>query len=76
MGKPRLKKPLSREEMEKLTTPRLLAYRKRLYSAPEGPSYDERKPGDTHYGLYKSHDDWKAAAANLKAVLAGRENIE
>ena len=77
MGKPRLKKTLSSEELERLTTPRLLAYKKRLHSCPEEASYDEREPGvTTHYGLYKSHPEWRAGMNRVLAVLKSRENVD
>jgi hypothetical protein len=68
-------KLLSREEAEKLSTPRLLAYRSSLYKYPEGPSYDEQFSGGKDYGLYKSHPAWKNAMEVVKSVLATRENV-
>lgn len=70
------KKLLSREEIERLTTKRLLAYRNSLYKYPEGPSYDEQFFGGKDYGLYKSHPAWKAAMKNVKSVLDQREHID
>jgi len=69
------KKLLSREEMEKLSTKRLLAYKNSLYKYPEGPSYEEQHYGGKDYGLYKSHPNWQAAMKLAKEVLAERENI-
>ena len=69
------KKLLSREEMEKLSTKRLLAYKNSLYKYPEGPSYEEQHYGGKDYGLYKSHPNWQAAMKLAKEVLAERENV-
>lgn len=67
---------LSFSEMEKLTTPRLLSYRERLYKVPEGPSHEETIYGGKDTGLHKKRPEWKVAMAAVKAVLAKREHVE
>lgn len=75
MSRGRSKKILTREELEKLPTKRLLAYKSSLYKVPEGPSYDETMYGGKDYGLYKQHPEWKAAVNAVKLVLAEREDV-
>ena len=66
---------LTREEMEKLTTKRLLAYRNSLYRYPEGPSHEETIYGGIDYQMHKCRPEWKAAIALVKEILATRENV-
>jgi hypothetical protein len=61
---------LSKEQMSKLTTQRLLAYKKKLYKYPEGPNWD------TDDNMNKSRPEWKAAYKNIKEILSAREHIE
>jgi hypothetical protein len=67
---------LTREQMEALTTERLLAYKNRLYKVPEGPSYDEWEPGGTHYGVHKECPEWQQTLATAKEILSTREHVE
>ena len=73
MGKNnRQPKILTFEEMMGLNTPRLLAYRDRLYRVSEGPNYDDvQRPR-----IHKQSPEWKTAVASVKAVLANRENLD
>jgi len=75
MGK-RDPKFLTVDEMENLTTPRLLAYKKSLYGVTEGPSHEETVYGGTDYSMHKARPEWKIAVAAVKAVLAKRENVD
>ena len=61
---------LSISQLSKLTTPRLLAYKKTLMTAPETPSYS----GEEY--VSKADDSWKLAYDELKAELATREHVE
>lgn len=75
MSRRRSNKFLTREEMEKLTTKRLLAYRNSLYKYPEGPSHEETIYGGVDHQMHKQRPEWKEAVAVLKAVLTTRENV-
>lgn len=57
---------LSREQMEKLTTKRLMAYRKRMYAVLEY--------GDDLY-LHKQHPLWIQTMDTLKSILGTREHV-
>jgi len=72
----RAPKLLSKQELEKLTDLRLIAYRDRLYKVPEGPSYEETMYGGIDLQMHKQRPEWKAAIADIKAVLATRGHIE
>ena len=76
MGRIYQTKLLTREEMEKLTTERLLAYKKRLYRVPEGPSYEETIYQGTDYGMHKQRPEWQETLRILKEVLASREHVD
>lgn len=69
------RKFLTSEEMEKLTTKRLLAYRNKLYKVPEGPSHEETIYGGIDTQMHKCRPEWKEAVARVKVVLATRENV-
>ena len=64
-------KLLTTQQLEKLTTKRLLAYKGALMKVPETPNWDEPDAR-----LNKSSDEWQTAYAELKAVLSTRENID
>ena len=49
-------KLLTLEQLEKLPTKRLLAYKNKLLKYPEGPSFGESDYG----GMHKELPDWKA----------------
>lgn len=72
---PRDPRILTIEQMEKLTTRRLLAYKNSLYRVPEGPNHDETMYGGIDYSMHKQRPEWKAALAHAKAVLATREHL-
>jgi hypothetical protein len=67
---------LTSEELEKLTTKRLLAYKNSLYKVPEGPSYEETMYGGTDHDMHKQRPEWQSAVDAVKVVLAEREHIE
>lgn len=61
---------LSKDQMKKLTTKRLLAYKTKLMSYHETPDWDDPD------SVCKTSNSWKEAYANLKSVLATRENLK
>jgi len=65
---------LTREQMEKLTTKRLMAYKSRLYKIHER---DHPDYGNTpnHWFVTKESPEWKETVANAKAILAEREHV-
>jgi hypothetical protein len=67
----KVKKLLTKEQMENLTTARLLAYKNSLMEVPETPNWDE--PG---YQLNKTSQEWKDTYYTLKDILATREHVE
>ena len=75
MGRRRSNKFLTREELEKLSTKRLLAYRNSLYKYPEGPSHEETIYGGIDTQMHKLRPEWKTAMSALKEILADRENV-
>ena len=66
---------LTVEQMKKLTTKRLLAYKTSLYRVPEGPSHEETMYGGIDHDMHKQRPEWKTALAEAKAALAERGNI-
>ena len=64
-------KILTKEQMEKLTTKRLLAYKNAVMRVPEGPNWDDPKAQ-----INKTSPEWQELYANLKEVLATREHVE
>jgi hypothetical protein len=62
---------LTKEQLEKLTTPRLLAYKNKLMRVPESPNWDEPS-----YQLNKTDARWQETCAAVKAVLETREHVE
>lgn len=65
-------KILSKEELEKLSTKRLLAYKNRLMKVPEEADTDNKNPDY----MYKGHSIWKRLYQDVKDVLKTREHIE
>jgi hypothetical protein len=65
-------KLLTREQMEKLTTPRLLSYRTRLLRVPNQKHHDDMM---YKYRISKEHPEWKETYVLCKAVLAKREHV-
>lgn len=61
---------LSKDQMEKLTTKRLLAYKNKLMKYHDHPDWDDLD------SISKASDIWKEIYANLKSVLATRENLK
>ncbi len=62
-------KLLSKEELEKLTTKRLLAYKQSLLMVYESPDHDNP------HSLSKESEEWKACYKATKDILATREHI-
>jgi hypothetical protein len=62
---------LSRDKLEKLTTKRLLAYKKMLLSYPEGPSWEEHNV----FRMNKQDHRWQEVYSIVKEILATRENV-
>lgn len=74
-------RPLSLEQLNKLTTQRLLAYKNKLMKVHEtGQGHNDYCPNfETCYGecgWSKAHPDWKQALKDVKQVLATREHVE
>ena len=78
-------KLLSKDEMEKLTTERLLIYKTELISYWETPNWNNPDSCWVYVPLREAYadlkavckatnDSWKEAYANLKTILATREN--
>jgi len=65
-----IKKLLSREEMEKLNTRRLLSYRDKLLSYHDYPDHDD----PTSIG--KSSPEWQEAYLNIREILSTREHVD
>ncbi len=65
-----MKKLLTKEELEKLTTKRLLAYKQSLLIVYESPDLDNP------HSLSKESEEWKACYKSTKDILATREHIE
>lgn len=61
---------LSKDEMLKLNTKRLLSYKKKLLSYHEGPNWD------SDGGIDKTNSLWQEAYKNVKEILASREHVE
>jgi len=61
---------LTREQLEALTTPRLLAYRNSLLRNYEDEGWGD--PPEWH----KQHPEWKAHYAMVKEILAERPHVE
>ena len=62
-------KLLTKEEMEKLTTERLLAYKNKLMQVVEFDDEDSDR-------MTKSSPEWQSLYANVKSVLSTREHVE
>lgn len=65
-------KLLTKDQLQKLTTKRLLAFKNALMNVPEGPNWE---PSD-YPRIYKSHPDWQRLYKDVKAILATREHIK
>ena len=64
-------KLLKSNELKKLTTKRLLAYRNSLLKCNETPHWDEDIKEITKQSI-----SWKNTYATVKKILSHRENIE
>jgi hypothetical protein len=70
---------LSKEELSKLNTKRLLAYKRKFMKFPE--TMDEYAGTGLNYdpsnkNISKSHPWWQETYKNLKEILSSREHIE
>ena len=63
------KKLLSKEEMEKLNTRRLLSYRDKLLSYRDYPDHDDPT------SLGKSSAEWQEAYISIREILSTREHV-
>jgi len=62
---------LTHEQLESLTTPRLLAYKNSLLKCNEGPHWDEDGPG-----WDKQCPEWQEHYKLVKEILANRPHID
>jgi hypothetical protein len=67
-------KVLSKEQLEKLTTKRLLAYKNKFLAVPDVCA--ERCLCDKEVVMSKVHRQWSRTYSEIKAVLATREHVE
>lgn len=65
-------KILTREQLEKLTTKRLLAYKNKLLKVPEEPNWDEAN----NTRINKLSKEWIDLYSLVKEILSKREHIE
>ena len=76
--KPRSIKALNKDELEKLTTERLLAYLKKLHSCEEDISQSDfslQEVKESEGIVFKSSPEWKSLYKDVKAILATRPNV-
>ena len=64
-------KILSREQLEKLSTKRLLAYKSKMIQVPENGNWDE-----PHARWNKSSPSWQSLYSLVKEILSTREHVE
>ncbi len=65
-------KLLDKEQLQKLTTQRLLAYKNILMQVPEKPNW-----GDSLFTkITKEHPKWRETYAAVKEILKTREHVE
>lgn len=62
---------LTKEQLLKLSTQRLLAYKNKLLRATAGPNWGE----DVSVGMNRSQPEWQKAYQTVKDILATRENV-
>jgi hypothetical protein len=69
--------PMQPEELEQLTTKKLLARLKHLRQCEESALLSDRDDADnvSETILFKDTSEWKAAYAQIKGVLSLREHI-
>ncbi|WP_020405927.1 hypothetical protein [Hahella ganghwensis] len=78
MMKARGIKPLSLDDLEGLTTERLLAYLRKLHECEESLELSDWAPEEIKSieGIvFKASQEWKEQHALVKRVLAGRPNV-
>lgn len=66
-------------ELERLTTPRLLAYLRRLLECEESierSDWESKEVPDDDNIVFKSSEQWKSQYELVKSVLATRPNID
>ena len=71
-------KPLNKEELEKLSTERLLAYLKKLHRCEEDISQSDlsrQEVKQVEGVVFKSSPEWKSLYKDVKTVLATRPNV-
>ncbi len=77
--KPRSVKVLNNDELEKLSTERLLAYLRKLHCCEEDVSlsdFSEKETRQTEGVIFKSSPEWKSLYENTKAILATRPHVK
>lgn len=62
---------LTKEELEKLTTKRLLAYKNKLMKCPEGYDWEP----DSSYRITKQDPKWQEIYSLVKDILSKREHV-
>ena len=75
MGSRRRVRILSRGELEKLTPPRLQAYRKRLYSVCEQKDWENLAENMAPSLVTSDTPSMVKAIEDVKAVMASREHL-
>jgi len=64
-------KILSRDQLEKLSTKRLLAYKNKMMQVPENENWDE-----PNVRWNKSSPSWQYLYSLVKEILSTREHVE
>ncbi len=67
---------LSREQLEKLTTKRLLAYKNKLMQVHDSGDWNDYCICFQNEHINKTSPVWQETYQNVKSVLATREHIE
>lgn len=67
---------LSREQLEKLTTKRLLAYKNKLMQVHDSGDWNDYCICFQNEHINKTSPEWQETYQNVKSVLATREHIE
>lgn len=68
---------LQRDQLEKMPTKRLIAYKNRLLKVVEGPiqdSYGDVRPEQRY--VTKQCPEWKEAIFAIRNILSTREHVE
>ena len=67
----------TREQMQKLNTRRLLAYKNSLMKVPETPDWDYKvEENNVPSQLTKASPEWIETYTALKEILSNREHIK